>query len=346
MQFSTAEDPTCGLHVHIDVSDLITATTNEEIMNKLMMMMLHFKSAEPVFDRMVAAHRRNSEYAESVRFDQLVKRYSNAIFQLSNKGKLEHIIDSLGEDRYFKLNIMSLHKQPTVEFRQHEGTDKPQKVLLWVSNCLNFINIFNTTEKVFESFLQQAKQMIQAQQKTGIGKEDQRDIRTETLKEISKFIAQRIGYNLGGLVSQATDRIIPTQNTNQLIRYVQEQMTAKQKRIEIDLSKILTPEDIMACKNVLANASEGNYSALSRLKQEFSNTAFIVCPFPDTQWLKDLYQAEYRSVTFRRWGHTATPDYDSTRSLIRRAAGIADRQTYQPIQQLQEAIEELAKALK
>lgn len=43
------------------------------------------------------------------------------------------------EDRYYKLNCVSLQKHRTLEFRQHEGTTDPDTICRWVDFILHFV---------------------------------------------------------------------------------------------------------------------------------------------------------------------------------------------------------------
>ena len=351
MQFSTAEDESCGLHVHIDVSDLIRESSNEEIMNKLMMLMLQYKSAEPVFDKMVAAHRKENEYANSVGFKELVQRYSQAIFRLSNKGNLSDIIEALGEDRYAKLNILSLNKQPTVEFRQHEGTDDPRKILLWVSNCLNFINIFNTTEKVFENFLLEARKVIQQGQEHTFPGSDRKTILKNALQDVQTFLSSTIASDLNQMFLSAASRsleVIP------LRAYIKNELFSGKKRIEIDLSKL--PKATFGTFLSDIEQYKNHRPTFRRMKYEFVNsnppypTAIIIYPYADKEWIKGLYKAEVREKIFSKYSGVATkayPTYQVQNDLGNQAQGIVrDTKPITPIRQLQEAIKKILLDLK
>ena len=42
-------------------------------------------------------------------------------------------------DRYYKVNLQSLSRYGTIEFRQHNGTIDAEKILNWVSFCTQFV---------------------------------------------------------------------------------------------------------------------------------------------------------------------------------------------------------------
>jgi hypothetical protein len=41
--------------------------------------------------------------------------------------------------RYRKVNIASFNRHGTIEFRQHEGTMDPDRILNWVQFCTHFV---------------------------------------------------------------------------------------------------------------------------------------------------------------------------------------------------------------
>lgn len=95
----------CGLHVHHGADDL----KPRHLYNLLRL----YRRSEGVIDRMMPKSRRgnNNTYCKSMK--------------LMEEGTRPY-------DRYFKLNLQSLHVHGTVEFRQHSGTIDAEKIIRWV----------------------------------------------------------------------------------------------------------------------------------------------------------------------------------------------------------------------
>jgi hypothetical protein len=48
--------------------------------------------------------------------------------------------DGYSDSRFSKINFTSLMKHDTIEFRQHEGTTNPQKMIIWIRFILKAVN--------------------------------------------------------------------------------------------------------------------------------------------------------------------------------------------------------------
>ena len=157
---------TCGLHVHVDANDWITEKMpNKEQAERITALLLRFKSFESLFDAQVAAWRKknNSEYSKASDSEEKIlaaykKTVSSQYFKNYN---LEEIARALSADRYRKLNIHSLFKFGTVEFRQLQGTLDAEKVIRWIILCLSFLqsakNITGAYQEVLKSVAQEMK---------------------------------------------------------------------------------------------------------------------------------------------------------------------------------------------
>lgn len=147
----------CGLHVHIDGRDL---TVNS--MSRICKMWLKY---ETCFDSIVPASRRNNRFALGIRskFATLEAAFAKLATATSIQG-LTRIMNSdgySGSSRYHKLNLESMVRHGTVEFRQHSGTVNGLKMVNWVKLVGGFVEsavkakaINSKGEGKFENLLQ------------------------------------------------------------------------------------------------------------------------------------------------------------------------------------------------
>lgn len=124
----------CGLHVHVDANDLTP--------NQILAVSQRYGIFEKRFNKIMDPSRANTDWAKKVD-----KRYHTSMITSLNYFK--NIGDSFKNasgriDRYRKVNISSFNRHGTIEFRQHEGTMDPDRILNWVQFCTNFVEeIYN-----------------------------------------------------------------------------------------------------------------------------------------------------------------------------------------------------------
>lgn len=110
---------TCGVHVHLDASDL----TPNQIGN----VVANYADAQTAIDFLVPESRRSTVH----------NRYCNPIneYSLPRLRSAQTLSDlaSAQPGRYHKVNIQSLHRHGTIEFRQHAGSIDGQKIAHWLS---------------------------------------------------------------------------------------------------------------------------------------------------------------------------------------------------------------------
>ena len=102
-----------GFHVHVGASDFSLDHFRNLVSN--------FVALEPFCDLVLAPCRRNSKYCKS-NFEALGRMDALSVRRiLSQCSNVDEVIRRSCPDRYFKLNLCSLKKHGTVEFRQHHG---------------------------------------------------------------------------------------------------------------------------------------------------------------------------------------------------------------------------------
>ena len=115
-------DIQCGMHVHLDVNDL----TVRQIQNAYE----RYADYESQIDMIMPRSRRGngSRWCASIENN---KRY---IKRANTKMRLASTVG-----RYYKVNLQSLARYGTMEFRQHSGTLNFEKIINWVSFLQAFV---------------------------------------------------------------------------------------------------------------------------------------------------------------------------------------------------------------
>jgi len=125
---------TCGLHVHIDSSDL--TFKQKKLVAK------RYAKFEDVFDYFMPKSRRttNARYCGSLLAQQSgtpVQIINQTLEKINKVRSLTRLQALFGEaytgDRYAKLNFCSPYN--TIEFRHHSGTTEATKIVNWIYLC-------------------------------------------------------------------------------------------------------------------------------------------------------------------------------------------------------------------
>lgn len=125
----------CGLHVHVDGRDL----TLPQLKNVCRM----FAKYEPCMDEVVPPSRRANDYCRSnlARLGGLDAAYTK-IAAATNSNELAEVMNGPQHShlaRYHKLNLQSMLRHGTVEFRQHSGTVDAVKAVTWARMAVAFV---------------------------------------------------------------------------------------------------------------------------------------------------------------------------------------------------------------
>lgn len=117
----------CGLHVHVDASTLNV----EEIKT----VFHRYTKFESTIDLMVPTNRRGDNVYYTKGGSSVVTSVENC----QTMAALQRVLP----DRYYKVNLQSLGKHNTIEFRQHSGSINGDTILNWV----DFVSSFVKTSK-------------------------------------------------------------------------------------------------------------------------------------------------------------------------------------------------------
>ena len=120
----------CGLHVHVDVSDLTAA--------EIATVICRYAQFEGEIDTFMPPSRRTgNQWARTTRnwAARIRDRSLREVCQVSDEQR----------GRYCKLNLESFRRQGTIEVRHHSGTLNPTKIENWVRFLVHFIEACRET---------------------------------------------------------------------------------------------------------------------------------------------------------------------------------------------------------
>ena len=131
---------TCGLHVHVGVSDWgIKQFRN---------LYKRYSKFETAIDSVLPASRRlsNNGYCNStvMAFGQTLGQ----AFEKINSCKTARELSNQIGTRYTKLNIQSFWKHGTVEFRHHSGSTENEKISNWLKVCLSMVQAADANRSI------------------------------------------------------------------------------------------------------------------------------------------------------------------------------------------------------
>jgi len=129
----------CGLHVHVDARDL-----GRDALARVCKMWMKYESC---FDSIVPASRRNNAYCKSNRsqYPTLDAAWAAIDAATGINGLISAM--TMGT-RYVKLNLQSLLRHGTVEFRQHSGTVDGDKMTNWIALVVGFVECAVTAKTI------------------------------------------------------------------------------------------------------------------------------------------------------------------------------------------------------
>ncbi|SHJ20860.1 Putative amidoligase enzyme [Cruoricaptor ignavus] len=118
----------CGFHLHIGVNDFLPENFKS--------LCKSFVNLEGEFDKIQPVSRRgnNNQYCRN-----LSSVGDNIKRRIQNTGSFEGI-RRLFLSRYFKLNLQSVLRYGTVEFRHHSGTTTYSKIKNWILICMRLVD--------------------------------------------------------------------------------------------------------------------------------------------------------------------------------------------------------------
>ena len=142
-------DRNTGLHIHFDILGKYhfkrrVNTTNLEgkykaLRNKPARLFLaevtrNMRYFQPIFDALVSPSRRGNSFCEAIPNHPYIQSKYDCLLFAENRGGdyLEDPLLALGRNKYRTLNIGPMEQMGTIEYRQHQGTLNPTKILNWI----------------------------------------------------------------------------------------------------------------------------------------------------------------------------------------------------------------------
>lgn len=172
----------CGLHVHVDARGLGS--------KDIAKVFIGYARYEPLFDALMPASRRQNmnQYCQSIK---------RAVEHANDFGDdAQWSYDRYISTRYAKVNLESLIRHGSIEFRQHSGTTDAEKITNWIVLMVGFV------EEVIK-YRMATKQpvMTLASFKTLFGiKSNSEDNR---IAKLAKYLNKRL-FEMSGLRSSQT----------------------------------------------------------------------------------------------------------------------------------------------
>ncbi len=129
----------CGLHIHVGLGKDLKS---KETLKLTQQLFLKYARAEKVFDALVPENRRENklEFAHSCNNAKMLQRI---LSEKEDALNLSYDIDS----KYWKVNLNSLEKFGTVEFRHYAGTVDANTIQTWARFLIEFVE---QTKKIVE----------------------------------------------------------------------------------------------------------------------------------------------------------------------------------------------------
>ena len=120
----------CGLHVHVDVRDFTDADKLELV-------------ARLIADKNLFTSRVNQARLDNGFCD-------GDLPSLQDTDTWEGYVYRLHGDRYCWVNLLAVRKHGSIEFRLHEATEDPEKVVAWIEFLVSYVENVRTGQPVTE----------------------------------------------------------------------------------------------------------------------------------------------------------------------------------------------------
>jgi len=121
----------CGLHIHIDVSELTT--------EQLVSMCTAYALVEKSIYRYVGLDRMDNIYCLPLSQTGNIVPYLNSIKYEADKGAILNSISATS--KYTGFNILPIMYQGSVEFRHHKGTADKETIMRWINIIMRIKNV-------------------------------------------------------------------------------------------------------------------------------------------------------------------------------------------------------------
>lgn len=140
----------CSTHVHVNVQDL----TEEQLMSMIFLYMMY----ENVFMNYVSDERVGNRFCLRFQDAQQLTYEVSRMFSRIREAGLRHAVLSLRQNdlKYAAMNMYTLRKYGTLEFRALEGTNDPERINTWVNAIVRLRSTamkFASPEEAYNTFM-------------------------------------------------------------------------------------------------------------------------------------------------------------------------------------------------
>lgn len=141
----------CSTHVHVNVQDL----TDQQLICMIFLYMMY----ENVFMNYVADVRIGNRFCLRFQDAQYLTAEVGEFISNNNRVSLSHAMAGLRQDRlkYAALNLYTLNKYGTLEFRALEGCGSPERITKWIQALVRLRSTamkWNNPAKLYEAFIE------------------------------------------------------------------------------------------------------------------------------------------------------------------------------------------------
>jgi hypothetical protein len=140
-------DTSCGLHVHVSGF----AETEQKTLRNVVRRFVNF---EDTFDLLQPSHRRGDRntycLSNARRHGSNPVEQTAALWGACYDTPRETLVSKISPTRYYKLNLTSLDKHGTIEFRHHAGTLDAVTIEAWVKFLCAFIDVATAQERLWK----------------------------------------------------------------------------------------------------------------------------------------------------------------------------------------------------
>ena len=144
-------------HVHVNVSDL-------EV-KKVLNIIFLYTLVEDLFVHYCAEHRRGNRFCLRFKEAQHLYHILEQMIRYAQVGREENVIDVLDQQvtKYAALNLYTLRKYGTLEFRSLEGTNNLEKISKWMDAIENLVTVaqkFDSISALHEAFFNDPEKIV------------------------------------------------------------------------------------------------------------------------------------------------------------------------------------------
>ena len=144
-------------HVHVNVSDVQVS--------KVLNIIFLYTLVEDLFVHYCAEHRRGNRFCLRFKEAQHLYHILEQMIHYARNGREDHVIAVLDQQvtKYAALNLFTLRKYGTLEFRSLEGTNDLEKISKWIDAIENLVTVaqkYDSISALHEAFFNDPEKIV------------------------------------------------------------------------------------------------------------------------------------------------------------------------------------------